>query len=78
MESMIWIGGKVEKETAENLAGLVERVFKSGKENGMDQDTICEELGLIKSVIDSNVHSLNGCNLTNKTYNVDIGGEEEE
>ena len=66
MESMVHIGGKVDKETSENLAGFVERVFKSGRENVMDQSTIVKALELASKIFPPEQVKVANCNFTNK------------
>ena len=36
MDSCLFIGSKVDKDTAENLASFVDKIFASGKANGME------------------------------------------
>ena len=76
MENCVFIGTKIEKETAENLGKLIEMAFKAGKENGMDQSTIVEALKIIKEIAPPE-----GVNISNSTFtgekiiNVDTGEE---
>lgn len=64
MENGIFVGGKVDKETAENLGEFVSTVFKSGKENGMDQSTIVAALGLVSKVITPEGTTISNCCFT--------------
>ena len=64
MESLIYVGGKFEKETAENLANFVDKVFTSGKTNNMDQSTIVAALGLPQKVVQPENVVITGCNLS--------------
>ena len=36
MENYLFIETKIEKDTTVNLGELIEKVFKSGRDNGMD------------------------------------------
>lgn len=65
MESLIYIGAKVDKETAKNLGGFVASVFKSGKDNGMDQSTIVVALGLASKIVTPSGVNMSDCNFTN-------------
>lgn len=56
MDSSLFIGTKVDKNTADNMGGFVETVFKAGKDNNMEQATIVEALNIIaKAVSPKNV-----------------------
>jgi fibronectin type 3 domain-containing protein len=50
MENIITIGGKVDKETADNLKDYMVAIFKAGKESGMDQSTIVEAIHAVSKV----------------------------
>ena len=50
MENIITIGGKVDKETADNLKDYMIGIFKAGKEFGMDQSTVVEAIHAVSKV----------------------------
>jgi hypothetical protein len=64
MEQMLFIGSKVDEETAKNLAEFVSIVFKSGKDNGMDQSTIVSALGLVSSVVTPKNITISDCSFS--------------
>ena len=63
MESVINIGGRVEKDTADNLGRFISTVFKAGKDNGMEQATIVEALNLV-----GRITSANGATIANSNF----------
>jgi len=75
MENCVFIGTKIEKETMDNVAEFIERVFKAGKENFMDQDTVVQALEIFKCVVKTENVSLNNCCFVGeKTVNVESEG----
>jgi len=51
MENYINIGNKIEKSACDSIADFIDKVFSSGRINGMDQATIIKALELFDSVI---------------------------
>lgn len=67
MEQMLFIGTKIDKNSAIGIAEFVERVFKSGFENRMEQNTIIEALKLFqKSCSISPQVNVSGCDFINE------------
>ena len=50
MENIVTIGGRIDKQTADNLTEYMVAIFKAGKENGMDQSTIVEAIHAVSKV----------------------------
>jgi len=72
MENMIHIGPKIDKEAVENLGVFVEKVFKAGHEQRMDQTTIVAALRLGEKLAQVNNASVMNCHLVGeKTVEVE-------
>ena len=50
MENIISIGGRIDKQTADNLKDYVVEIFKAGKESNMDQSTIVEAIHAVSKI----------------------------
>ena len=66
METMMHVGPKMDKESAEALTLLIERVFKSGRENGIDQETIRKALDMVRLNGEMGSTSVMNCTFDNK------------
>lgn len=71
METAIKIGAEVSKASAENLAKVVERIFRSGYQTHMDQATIVKALDAMGKALSIENMTITGCNINgDKTVNV--------
>ena len=61
METGIRFGGDVTKDTANNLASLIERVFKAAHANHMEQNTVCEALRVVGNATSTNNATVSNC-----------------
>ena len=77
MENIITIGGKVDKETAVSLKDYICAIFKSGKENQMEQSTIVEAIQAVAKVASSDHATISGCNFIGEK-NIYIDDEEQK
>ena len=68
MENIIHIGGRVDKETSNNLKDYVVTVFKAGKEHHMDQSTIVEALRTISNVGSAENATISGSNFIGEKH----------
>ena len=76
MENCVLIGGKIEKQTADNLIEYVQAVFKSGHETHMEQATIVEALNLLPQIVSVEGTSIANCVFTGEKHlNVDMDGD---
>lgn len=66
MESAIHIGAKIDKDSYQNLAEFVERTFKAGRENGMDQSTISTALQLFSKTFQPKNICISNCSIVNE------------
>jgi len=62
MENIITIGGRVDKQTADNLKDYIKTVFEAGKANQMDQSTIVEAIHAVARVASAEHATISGCN----------------
>ena len=77
MENIIHIGGRVDKETSNNLKDYVIAVFKAGKEHHMDQSTIVEALHTISNVGSAEHATINGSNFIGEKH-VHVGSDDDD
>ena len=68
MENCLFIGTKVDKETAENMGVFVQMVFKAGVDNGMDQSTIVKALELGLRIGSADHTSVSNCVFTGEKH----------
>lgn len=47
METLLRIGAEVSKDSAKNLADLIDKIFSSAAKSRMDQKTVREALALV-------------------------------
>lgn len=66
METAIKVGSEVSKDSAENVAKTVERIFRVGYATHMDQETIRRALDAMSSSF-----SVNGLTITGAAINGD-------
>lgn len=55
------------KDSSKRLGNLIQKIFTSGMETGMDQSTIVEALGIIPQVFDT-INSVEGCTLIGEKH----------
>jgi len=68
MENVIFVGTKIEKDAADNLAIFVDKVFASGKVHGMEQNTIVHALSLIQKIAEVSHNTIERCNFTGEKH----------
>ena len=80
MNSVMQIGAKVDKEDVNNLAEGIERIFNSGFENHMDQNTIIQALNIFSRTFEvKNVTVTNSKFVgEDKTVTVNTGKDDSE
>ena len=66
MENMIHVGAKIDKDTAENLASIIDAIFSSGRENVMDQSTIVEAVKMLGQVTEVKQVTITNSSFTNE------------
>jgi len=64
MENAIHVGNKVDKDTADNLKGIIDVIFTKGHESHMDQETIQAALRMVGSVTEVKNVTITGSTFT--------------
>ncbi|HDZ15580.1 hypothetical protein LCGC14_1792370 [marine sediment metagenome] len=75
MENIITIGGRVDKETADNLKDYMEGIFKAGRESGMDQSTIVEAIRAVSKVATADHATISNSNFIGEKH-IHIEGDD--
>jgi len=52
MENTIHVGNKIDKDSADNLKGVITEIFESGYKNHMDQKTIRKALATVAQSVE--------------------------
>jgi len=78
MENIISIGGRIDKQTADNLKDYIVEVFKAGSEHNMDQSTIVEAIHAVSKIGTAEHTTITHSNfIGEKHVHVNDGDEEE-
>lgn len=64
MNTGIHVGAVVDKTTTDNIAHLIETIFKSGHDNRMDQSTIKLALSTLTQITEVKHITLSNCSIT--------------
>lgn len=67
METMMHIGAKLEKETADNASEAIERILKAGFDYRVSDDVLMRSLDVLKSAVTVQNVSIEQCNFNNDT-----------
>lgn len=80
MENVVHIGAIIGKEDVNNLAEGIERIFKSGFENHMEQNTITQALSVFSRTLKVENITLSGSTFIGEdnTVTVNTGKEKKE
>lgn len=66
MDSVMHIGNIVDKDTADNIAGAITKVFESAHENRMDQETVREAIEILRFSFAMAPVTVSHCNISSK------------
>jgi hypothetical protein len=64
MDNAIHVGNKIDKETADNVAGGIVSILKAGHESRAEQDTIVEAIRALSSVMEVKHVTITNSNFT--------------
>lgn len=67
METMMHIGAKLEKETADNASEAIERILKAGFEYRSSDEVMLKSLDVLKSAVTVQNVSIEHCHFNNDT-----------
>ncbi len=68
MENIITIGGRVDKQTADNLKDYIVAIFKAGKDSHMDQSTIVEAIHAVSKIASADHATISHSNFVGEKH----------
>ena len=69
MESMLYVGSKIEKDTANNAAAAITAILKSCYDTRMSEGVVLEALASLTRVLEVKNVTITGCNISNDQSN---------
>ena len=78
MENCIHVGAKVDKESVDNFAEAIERIFKSGFDNRMDQKTVIKAISSMTATFETKQVTIQYATFTGEDRRVIVNNDEKK